>query len=509
MLIQNLCMHEAIVNLVSQDGQSDNDNADDDKDDKWIEHVCSGPIGAGICYAGCAALVCACFSAAGFTFGTVPGALIAATPALTACNAAFATCEAAYYFSLQLILLQGGFHISYGETMLSLSGIETMAWETLPGWQHRFSEHLFLLGKAAWPFAPVLLGRWKPDDSAIVSLHPPYWMGKAVSLSPSGGKEMPGTFDLVRDNGVFLIACFVESCSAEDDDGSEYSSIPKGLPVINKGVHENPFFNNLPELRTFLSKISIVITYLKSLAAVVNLVGTVSAEVRTHTRRTQLRVCPMLYDSRHDVKPTPLPHSPNHSLSPRLHKMLYLHVQCCKACQHSSNVTWNTMVQDLKPSPDPTFKETNRSRALSNSLLRKVAAYILRSGTLDTGSTPDIRHDSSTRMLQREEKKRKRGAGSASHTEVMSSEDNTETQLPSVQVIGSDVTRRRLHDILSRSASKKERRLTNNSKVLLEEQFRLSTVKGSATAVESASKKAFRSDPGPLEGEKDDNTSST
>ncbi|XP_044016122.1 uncharacterized protein LOC122857800 [Aphidius gifuensis] len=55
----------------------------------------AGPIGAGICYAGCAALVGACFAAAGFTFGTVPGAIIAATPALAGCNAAFAACEAA------------------------------------------------------------------------------------------------------------------------------------------------------------------------------------------------------------------------------------------------------------------------------------------------------------------------------------------------------------------------------------------------------------------------------
>lgn len=55
----------------------------------------AGPIGAGICYAGCAAVTVACFAAAGFTFGTVPGAIIAATPALTACNAAFGVCEAA------------------------------------------------------------------------------------------------------------------------------------------------------------------------------------------------------------------------------------------------------------------------------------------------------------------------------------------------------------------------------------------------------------------------------
>jgi len=54
----------------------------------------AGPIAAGVCYAGCAAVTVACFAAAGFTFGTVPGAVIAATPALAACNAAFGICEA-------------------------------------------------------------------------------------------------------------------------------------------------------------------------------------------------------------------------------------------------------------------------------------------------------------------------------------------------------------------------------------------------------------------------------
>lgn len=62
----------------------------------------AGPIASGICYAGCAAVTVACFSAAGFTFGTVPGAIIAATPALAACNAAFGICEAACVAALVL-----------------------------------------------------------------------------------------------------------------------------------------------------------------------------------------------------------------------------------------------------------------------------------------------------------------------------------------------------------------------------------------------------------------------
>ena len=62
----------------------------------------AGPIGAGICYAGCAGVVVACFSAAGFTFGTVPGAQIAAVPALAACNSAFGSCMAACSAALAL-----------------------------------------------------------------------------------------------------------------------------------------------------------------------------------------------------------------------------------------------------------------------------------------------------------------------------------------------------------------------------------------------------------------------
>ena len=49
----------------------------------------------GICQAGVAGVAVACFAAVGFTFGTVPGAVIAATPALPACNAAYAAGYAA------------------------------------------------------------------------------------------------------------------------------------------------------------------------------------------------------------------------------------------------------------------------------------------------------------------------------------------------------------------------------------------------------------------------------
>jgi hypothetical protein len=53
----------------------------------------AGLAGYGICQAGCAGLVVACYSAAGFVFGTVFAA--AAPHAILACNAAFGKCSAA------------------------------------------------------------------------------------------------------------------------------------------------------------------------------------------------------------------------------------------------------------------------------------------------------------------------------------------------------------------------------------------------------------------------------
>lgn len=54
----------------------------------------AGPAAYGICQAGCSAVVVACYSGAGFTFGTVTaGAGIPA--AIVACNSAYGTCQAA------------------------------------------------------------------------------------------------------------------------------------------------------------------------------------------------------------------------------------------------------------------------------------------------------------------------------------------------------------------------------------------------------------------------------
>jgi hypothetical protein len=53
----------------------------------------SGPILGAACSAGCAAVQVACYSASGFTFGTVAAA--AAPAAIVACNTAFGTCMTA------------------------------------------------------------------------------------------------------------------------------------------------------------------------------------------------------------------------------------------------------------------------------------------------------------------------------------------------------------------------------------------------------------------------------
>jgi hypothetical protein len=53
----------------------------------------AGPIGYGVCQAGCSAVVMACYSAAGFTWGATLGATAPASIIL--CNSAFGTCQAA------------------------------------------------------------------------------------------------------------------------------------------------------------------------------------------------------------------------------------------------------------------------------------------------------------------------------------------------------------------------------------------------------------------------------
>ena len=52
----------------------------------------AGPAAYGVCQAGCAGLVMACYSAAGFTWGATLGASAPAT--IVACNTAFGACQA-------------------------------------------------------------------------------------------------------------------------------------------------------------------------------------------------------------------------------------------------------------------------------------------------------------------------------------------------------------------------------------------------------------------------------
>ena len=55
--------------------------------------VLAGPASYGVCQAGCASVVMACYTAAGFTWGATMGA--SAPPSIVACNAAYGTCQAA------------------------------------------------------------------------------------------------------------------------------------------------------------------------------------------------------------------------------------------------------------------------------------------------------------------------------------------------------------------------------------------------------------------------------
>lgn len=59
----------------------------------------AGPAAYGICQAGCAAVVVACYGGAGAVFGTVTAG-IGVAPALIACNSAFGTCQAGCWAAL-------------------------------------------------------------------------------------------------------------------------------------------------------------------------------------------------------------------------------------------------------------------------------------------------------------------------------------------------------------------------------------------------------------------------
>ncbi|TVY92812.1 hypothetical protein LAWI1_G003505 [Lachnellula willkommii] len=52
--------------------------------------VAAGPAAYGLCQTGCVGVAVACYSAAGFTFGTVAAAT--APAAIVACNSAYGSC---------------------------------------------------------------------------------------------------------------------------------------------------------------------------------------------------------------------------------------------------------------------------------------------------------------------------------------------------------------------------------------------------------------------------------
>lgn len=58
----------------------------------------AGPAAYGICQAGCAAVVTACYAAGGATWGATLGASAPAT--IVACNSAFGACQAACWAAL-------------------------------------------------------------------------------------------------------------------------------------------------------------------------------------------------------------------------------------------------------------------------------------------------------------------------------------------------------------------------------------------------------------------------
>lgn len=59
-----------------------------------ISPIQAGPVAYGICQAGCACVIAACYSAAGAVFGTVTAGV--GTPAaILTCNAGFGKCSAA------------------------------------------------------------------------------------------------------------------------------------------------------------------------------------------------------------------------------------------------------------------------------------------------------------------------------------------------------------------------------------------------------------------------------
>ena len=59
----------------------------------FVDQSSAGPVAYGLCQAGCACVVTACYAAAGATWGATAGATAPAS--VVACNTAFGSCQAA------------------------------------------------------------------------------------------------------------------------------------------------------------------------------------------------------------------------------------------------------------------------------------------------------------------------------------------------------------------------------------------------------------------------------
>ncbi|SMQ45019.1 unnamed protein product [Zymoseptoria tritici ST99CH_3D7] len=62
--------------------------------------ISAGPAAYGVCQAGCAGVVVACYAAGGFVFGAAAPPVL--PPVIVACNTAFGACQAACWAALMM-----------------------------------------------------------------------------------------------------------------------------------------------------------------------------------------------------------------------------------------------------------------------------------------------------------------------------------------------------------------------------------------------------------------------
>lgn len=79
----------------------------------FLKNANAGPIGIGVCYAGCSGEIFACYGLAAVTYSSVPAAMIEARPALKKCNDTFWTCVSACSTMFVNQLRELGLHEQY------------------------------------------------------------------------------------------------------------------------------------------------------------------------------------------------------------------------------------------------------------------------------------------------------------------------------------------------------------------------------------------------------------